>query len=141
MQVLWNRQGTAPPRRSSGADGSAAFPGLTVHEVVSALPRDVAYTTVLTTLRILEKKGYVVHHPHPEGGRAHVYLPTVAAAKTRRLHVKDLVARLFGGEPQELMVGLLEEEPLERDELKRLRALIDERLAASGRSTAKGNKS
>src|SRR5262245_47847565 len=92
--------------------------GATVHDVVEALPRDVAYTSVLTQLRILEKKGYLRHEPHPDGGRAHLYKPLVQAAKARRHHVRDLVDRLFGGQSEELVVGLLEEEKWSKPDLE-----------------------
>ncbi len=108
--------------------------GATVHEVVELLERDSAYTSVLTVLRILEKKGYVRHEAHPEGGRAHVYKPIVQAAKARRHHVRDLVDRLFGGQSEELVVGLLEEEKWSKPDLERLRELIDSRLSDEGRA-------
>lgn len=110
MSVLWSR-------------GAA-----TVHDVVAGMSRDSAYTSVLTMLRILEKKGYVSREPEPGGGRAHVYRPRVAATRARRLHVRDLVDRLFGGRSDELMVGLVEDDALSRGELEQLRGLIEARL-------------
>jgi predicted transcriptional regulator len=102
--------------------------GATVHEVVAQMQRRVAYTSALTVLRILEKKGYVQHSPHPDGGRAHVYRALVPAENARRHHVRDLVERLFGGQSEALLVGLIDDEPMSRAELERLRTLIDERL-------------
>ena len=122
MAVLW---------RSGGA---------TVHDVVEALEREVAYTSVLTMLRILEKKGYVQHEPHPDGGRAHVYKPRVQAVAARRHHVRDLIDRLFGGQSDELVVGLLEEEKWSKPDLERLRELIDSRLSASKATAATKTK-
>ena len=119
MRVLWDRDGA------------------TVHEVVEGLPRAVAYTTALTLLRILEQKGYVRHEPHPSGGRAHVYRPVVPASKTRQLHVRDLVDRLFGGRPDQLVVGLLDDENLTRAELERLRSAIESRLKTDGPSRSR----
>jgi len=118
MSVLWSR-------------GAA-----TVHDVVAALSRDSAYTSVLTMLRILEKKGYVSREPEPGGGRAHVYRPRVAATRARRLHVRDLVDRLFGGRPEELMVGLVEDDALSRAELEQLRGVIESRLGGSAAAGA-----
>lgn len=118
MKVLWEK-------------GSA-----TVHDVVEALPRPVAYTSALTMLRILETKGYVGHEPHPDGGRAHVYKPLVLADRARRQHLRDLVDRLFGGSSEELVVGLLDDERLSKKDLERLRAAIDEKLEPR----AKGKK-
>jgi predicted transcriptional regulator len=114
--------------------------GGTVHDVVAALPRPVAYTSALTILRILEKKGYVRHEPHPDGGRAHVYKPLVQAAKARRHHVRDLVDRLFGGRLEELVVGLLEEEKWSKADLQRLRDVIDARSSGSARAPGAAKK-
>ena len=119
MKVLWERQSA------------------TVHEVVGALPRAVAYTTALTLLRILEQKGYVRHESHPAGGRAHLYRPVASASKTRLLHVRDLVDRLFGGRSEQLVVGLLDDDALTRGELERLRSVIDARLKAEGSARAR----
>jgi predicted transcriptional regulator len=115
-----------------------ASDGGTVHEVVAALPHAAAYTSVLTVLRILEKKGYVRHEPHPDGGRAHVYKPLVQVGKAQRHHARDLVDRLFGGQSEKLVVGLLEEEKWSTADLERLRDLIDSRLAGSSRTSKKG---
>jgi len=115
-----------------------ASEGGTVHDVVAALSRPSAYTSVLTLLRILEKKGYVRHEPHPDGGRAHVYKPLVQVGKAQRHHVRDLVDRLFGGQSEKLVVGLLEEEKWSTADLERLRDLIDSRLAAPARTPKKG---
>jgi len=101
-----------------------------VMQVVEHLQRPVAYTTALTLLRILEQKGYVRHEAHPDGGRAHVYRPTIAASKVQRRHVRDLVDRLFGGHAERLMVGLLEDETWTRDELESLKSEIETRLKA-----------
>ncbi len=110
----------------------------TVHDVVAALERPMAYTSALTLLRILEKKGYVGHEPHPEGGRAHLYRPLVPEKKARRHHVRDLVERLFGGQSDELVVGLLEDERWSRADLEKMRAAIEEQL---GRSSKRGGGS
>jgi BlaI family transcriptional regulator, penicillinase repressor len=101
---------------------------VTVHEVVESMTRPVAYTTVLTILRILEKKGYVKHDPDPQGGRAYVYSPAVPQDEVRREHVRDLVQRMFSGNFGELAAGLVEEEKLSRKELEELRTMIETRL-------------
>lgn len=112
MQIVWER-------------GPA-----TVHDVIEAMSREVAYTTALTILRILEKKGYVRHEPDPEGGRAYLYSAAVAQDRVRRDHVRDLVQRMFSGSTAELVAGLVEEEKLSREELEELRARIDARLGS-----------
>jgi predicted transcriptional regulator len=100
----------------------------TVHDVVEHLPRALAYTTVLTMMRVLEQKGYLVHEPNPDGGRAHVYKATMGEDKVRKSHVRDFVDRLFGGHADDLVMGLLRHENLTREELEELRAQIDAQL-------------
>jgi predicted transcriptional regulator len=106
MEVLWDK-------------GSS-----TVSDVVACLPKNVsvAYSTVITTLRILETKGYV---KHKKDGRAFVYEPIVARQEARRSAVAHLVGRFFGGSPERLMLALLDDEHVDRKELHRLRKLID----------------
>ena len=105
MRVLW----TAGPA--------------TVAEVVEALPADdrIAYNSVLTTLRILERKGYV---KRVKRGRAHVYRPAVGPDDARRSTIRHLAGRFFGGSPAALALNILEQEPLDPEEIARLRELI-----------------
>ena len=97
----------------------------TVAEVRKALDDQLAYTTVLTVLRILEEKGYVTHTTE---GRAHRYQPLVERAAAGESALKRLRERLFGGSPELLLTRLVETEDLSEKELLRLRDLLDERL-------------
>jgi predicted transcriptional regulator len=94
-----------------------------VSDVADALPKDqpLAYSSVLTTLRILEQKGYV---KHKQSGRAFVYHPVVDRTQARRSAVRHLLGRLFDGSPQLLMQSLLEDKTLTAAERRRLRGLI-----------------
>src|SRR5215471_132895 len=69
---------------------------LTVHQIMQALPANpaLAYNSVLTTIRILEKKGYV---KHVKDGRAHVYEPLVERGEATRSEISHLVGRFFKG--------------------------------------------
>ena len=111
MDVLWER-------------GQA-----TVSEVVDGLPSDVplAYSTVLTTLRILETKGYL---RHTKDGRAFIYRPVVDREQARESAVKHLLGRFFENSPELLMLNLLESNQVAPEELKRLRERIDEETEA-----------
>lgn len=102
----------------------------TVDEVRSRLERKLAYTSVLTMLRILEQKGYAKRCANPGGGRAHQYTALVPEREVRRGHLRDLVDRLFGGKAEALVVGVLEDEQVSRAELEQLRNLVEERLRA-----------
>ena len=107
MRVLWDK-------------GEA-----TVGEVVDALktgPRP-AYNTVLTLLRIMEKKGYVSHR---KDGRAFVFLPRIDRADASRNALHTLVNRFFEGSPRLLMLNLLEDADLSPDVLQQLKERIEE---------------
>lgn len=97
----------------------------TVSEVLERLSDKLAYTTVLTILRTLEKKGHVGHETE---GRAHRYLPLVEREKAQEGAVRRVTRKLFSGSPELLMVHLLNERDLTEDQLRRLRDLVDERL-------------
>jgi BlaI family transcriptional regulator, penicillinase repressor len=96
----------------------------TVQQVLDGLPGEtsLAYNSVLTTIRILEKKGYL---QHMKDGRAHVYSPVIERAEARRSEVQHLVQRLFKNSHELLLLNLLEDQSLDREELKRLRTMID----------------
>jgi predicted transcriptional regulator len=96
----------------------------TVAEVLERLPAKppLAYSTVITTLRILETKGYV---RHIKDGRAFQYEPLVARNEARRTALRQMMHRLFEGSPELLMATLFESGEIDRTELQRLRKLIE----------------
>lgn len=99
----------------------------TVGEVAEALPQELglAYNTVLTTLRILEEKGYVEHTKSKEG-RAFVYRTLVGRDEAGRSAVRYLVSRFFRNSPELLVLNLLQDEELSDKELGRIRNLLAE---------------
>jgi predicted transcriptional regulator len=107
MRVLWDR-------------GQA-----TVGEIAEALDknRPVAYNTVLTLMRILERKGYV---RHTKDGRAFVYHPMVDSGEASRTAVRQLLSRFFQNSPELLVLNLLRDEALDERELERLRKMVEE---------------
>jgi predicted transcriptional regulator len=97
----------------------------TVGDVVDTLkarPKP-AYNSVLTLLRILEKKRYVTHR---KDGRAFIYRPVIARADARRSALKALVNRFFEGSPRLLMLNLLEDERLSPRVLEDLKKRIED---------------
>ena len=98
-----------------------------VSEVAEALPKELglAYNTVLTTMRILEDKGYV-KHSKPKEGRAFIYRPVVSREQASRSDVRNLLRRFFGNSAEALVLNLLEDEKLNQDELKRIQRLLKE---------------
>ena len=107
MAVLWER-------------GSG-----TVAEVRAALSDELAYTTVLTILRIMEEKGQVRHEGE---GRAHRYYPLVERQAAGKSALGRLVEKVFGGSPELLITQMVSERGLSDSELKRLRKLLDQQL-------------
>jgi len=105
MEVLWRR-------------GSA-----TVHQLMESLPAkpSLAYNSILTTIRILEKKGYVEHEKE---GRAHVYAAVVGKQEATRFEIKNLVSRFFRNSHELLVLNILEDKSMSAEELDRLGQLL-----------------
>jgi predicted transcriptional regulator len=104
MDVLWRRE------RASVAD------------VVSSLaPPRLAYSTVLTTLRTLEHKGYIAHD---EDGRAFVYRPLVARDQAAKSAMRHLIDRFFGNSPGALAVTLLDDTPLTDEDIAKIKQML-----------------
>jgi predicted transcriptional regulator len=102
----------------------------TVAEVQAALADRLAYTTVLTVLRLLEEKGHV---GHSEEGRAHRFHSLVEREHASKSALRRLTERLFSGSPELLLTRLVEDEKLTPGELERMRELLDRRLAEEDR--------
>lgn len=98
----------------------------TVSEVVEAAAGDppLAYSTVLTTLRILENKGYLLH---TKEGRAFVYRPVVARHEAQESAIKHLLRRFFSDSPELLLLNLVERKKISAEQLSRLRKRIEEK--------------
>ncbi len=97
----------------------------TVAEVRDELADELAYTTVLTVLRTLEEKGYVAHE---EEGKAYRYRPLVGREVAGQSALKRLVRKVFRGSPELLLTQLVSDRGLTREELQRMRELLEERL-------------
>jgi BlaI family penicillinase repressor len=104
MDVLWEK------RRATVADVVAALP-----------PPPLAYTTILTMLRILEQKQVVARTPD---GRAHIYRPLVEREEAATSAVSDVVRSFFSDSKTALAVRLMEQERPSQDELASIKALI-----------------
>lgn len=106
MRVLWER-------------GSG-----TVQQVLDAISQRpaLAYNSILTTIRILEKKGYI---EHSKDGRAHVYAPLVRKEEASRSEIRHLVSRFFENSHQDLVLNMLEDQGISEEELRRLRKMLD----------------
>jgi predicted transcriptional regulator len=99
----------------------------TVGEVAAALPGGGGRgdNTVLTTLRILEQKGYV-RHTKPREGRAFVYRAVVGRKQASRNAVRHVVRRFFGNSPELLVLNLIDDGDLSEQALRNIRNLLAE---------------
>ena len=114
MKILWRR-------------GESA-----VTDLVAAMPEgeELAYNSVLTTIRILEQKGYVEHR---QEGRAFIYYACVEEQEAERSEVRHVLHRFFGNSREQLMLSLLGDGEITSSELERLKKAIADAEAAARR--------
>jgi len=106
MNVLWEK-------------GEASVRDIT-NELATS--HDLAYTTVLTTTRILADKEYVDYRKE---GRTHIFFPKVSQKAARSSALKNVLANLFDGSPRALAQHLIETDDLSKEDIKALRALLN----------------
>lgn len=114
MRVLWDR------------------PRATVSDVVEGIngPRRPAYNSVLTILRILERKGYVSHE---KDGRAFIYSALVDKRQARTNALSQLLSRFFDGSREALVLDLFGDAGVDSAEVEKVKAVIDQHVSQSGR--------
>jgi predicted transcriptional regulator len=95
----------------------------TVTEVRDHLQDEPGYTSVLKILQILEEKGHVRHESE---GRAYRYYPTVAPEDAGRTALGRIVDKIFHGSAEMALARLVEERPVSRAQLERMRRILDE---------------
>jgi predicted transcriptional regulator len=106
---------------------------LTVRDVRERLAgeereEEIPYTTVLSLLQLMEKKGYVVHEAQ---GKTYRYRAKVAQAKTTRLVIRDFVGRFFDGSTEALLLGLAESPDVSPEIWEKLRSAVKRRREAT----------
>lgn len=107
-----------------------------VAELVEAIEENLAYTSVLTTVRILETKGYVEHRLQ---GRAFLYTAAVPEHEASRSELRHLMRRFFGDSRERLLLSLLGDAETDPEELRRLKEAVanapeDQPKRAAGKS-------
>lgn len=95
----------------------------TVNDVLDGIDRKIAYTTIATTMKSLEKKGFLSHQVE---GRTFVYQPLVKETEITHTMLTDLLERLFDNSAEKLVNTLLEVRQTSSDELNQLQQLINE---------------
>ena len=97
----------------------------TVGEVREALGEDLAYTSVLSILQTLEDKGHIGHESE---GRAYRYFPRVAPEEAGESALSRIRDAIYQGSAEWMFAQLVSDRNIARDELERMRRLLDERL-------------
>jgi BlaI family penicillinase repressor len=105
MNVVWSRE------------------SVTIQDVVDAIPRRLAYTTVMTTMRILEDKGFVARGG--KRGRAILYRALVSCESASRSNLREMADRFFDGSVKSMVLSLIKAKQVTADDLVELRAAID----------------
>ena len=97
----------------------------TVRDVYEALrdKRPVAYTTVMTMMKILEEKGYL---KKALVDRAHVYRPAQRRQQVVGAMVRDFLDRVFDGATGDLLVHLAKDNKLTDKQRRIVKQLIEE---------------
>jgi BlaI family penicillinase repressor len=95
-----------------------------VADIVPRLPRELAYTTVMTTVRILETKGFI--EQCGKRGRAFLYEATVERNAAQGSMSQEVANRLFGGSVKSLVLNLVRDETISADDLAEVKRLIEE---------------
>ena len=95
-----------------------------VADVRRRLPDKLAYTTVLTILRVLESKGYVGHE---EEGRVHRYYAAVQQAAAQKNALSHLTSKLFKGSVELLFTHLVSDKKLTAEQIRRMRKILDDK--------------
>lgn len=96
----------------------------TVHQIRDEMEKtnkDIAYTTVLSTLQRLEKAGWTKHRTE---GRIYVYIPVKTRKQTLAVSLKKIVRRIFKGNPIELVHHVLEVENVSKEDVAAIKKLL-----------------
>ncbi len=118
MEIVWNR---------------GEVSAVEVREIL-AKKRELAKNTVRTLLDRMERKGWLKHR---EEGRTYLYSAAQPREASIGQKVVEMVEHVCGGSAEELVTALLDYRGLTADELKRIRAMLDE--AKATRAANKGD--
>ena len=97
-----------------------------VHDVRDAVStqKELAYTTILTTLQKLEKAGWLTHR---NVGRSYVYLPARSREQAGAGSVRRFLSQVFEGDAVAMFQHLIREGDLSEDDLHEIRKMIEEK--------------
>ena len=105
MSVIWR-------------DGSG-----TVSEVRESLSDELAYTSVLKIMQILEDKGALRHEPE---GRAYRYFSVASSVAAGDRAINRILDKIFHGSAELLLARLVSDPKISQEDIQRMRKLLDE---------------
>ena len=97
---------------------------LKVGEILERLSRRTkpAYTSLLTLVQAMERKGYI---GHKKDGKAYAYFPKLEEKAYASSEIQRVAQRMFGGNPLSLAMSLIKDEHLGPDEIRELRKMLE----------------
>ena len=101
-----------------------------IRDVLAESGRDIAHTSVITTLNTMVKKRLLTRKKE---GKAFLFSPRITREQVSRSVLGDVVNRVFDGSAKSVLMGLFKHSDIHPDELKELRKLIDQRMKRSGK--------
>ena len=110
LKILWER---------------SPLPVREIRQALAGAGRDIAHTSVITTLNTMVGKGYLRRHMQ---ANACLFKPRVSRQQVSRLMLRDIVNRVFDGSAAAVMVSLFDQAQLDAEELKELRSVINRKL-------------
>jgi BlaI family penicillinase repressor len=127
LKILWDREELTVRELADAMNASAA-----------SFKDELAYTTVLSLLQVMEQKGFVTHRRE---GKAYVYLPKIPRQSTVRRLANTFLEKVFDGAVDEYLVHALESKRLSAAELDQLEAMLAAARERSLKRSRKGDKS
>jgi len=99
-----------------------------IRKVLAQSGRDIAHTSVITTLNTMVKKRFLTRKKE---GKTYLFAARITREQVSQSVLGDVVNRVFDGSAKAVMMGLVEHSDINPDELKELRKLIDQRMKRS----------
>lgn len=114
---------------------------MTARAALEAMPdgKQRAYTSILSVLQVMEKKG-LVRHDRPKTGLAHVFRAAVSKREVLGPLMRRMVQGVFGGDPATAVQQLLSETKIDREQIREIRKLLDELDKKKGPRPSSGSK-
>lgn len=96
-----------------------------IRDVLAESGRDIAHTSVITTLNTMVKKRFLTRK---KAGKSFLFAPRITREEVSQSVLGDVLNRVFDGSAKAVLMGLFEQSDMKPDELKELRKLIDQRM-------------